>query len=61
MSPSPQHTSEQLKEIVEDQTNTDQGAREVQDEVDSEEVLDPDYPSSVLGTVLNTNNNEFEH
>jgi len=41
---------------------TDQGAREVQEQVeDGEEVLDPDNTSSVLSTVFNTINNEFEH
>ena len=41
---------------------TDQGARDVQEQVeDGEELLDPDNTSSVLSTVLNTINNEFEH
>jgi len=31
MSPSAQLTSEQLKEIIEDEKKTDQGAREVQE------------------------------
>ena len=62
MSPSAQLTSEQLKEIIDDEMKTDQGAREVQEQVeDGEEVLDPDNTSSVLSTVLNTINNEFEH
>jgi len=62
MSPSTQLTSEQLKEIIEDEKKTDEGAREVQEQVeDGEEVLDPENASSVLGTVLNTINNEFEH
>ena len=62
MSPSAQLTSEQLKEIIEDEKKTDQSAREVQEQVeDGEEVLDPDNTSSVLSTVLNTINNEFEH
>jgi len=62
MSPSAQLTSEQLKEIIEDEKKPDQGSREVQEEVeDGEEVLDPDTTSSVLSTVLNTINNEFEH
>jgi len=62
MSPSAQLTSEQLKEIIEDDKNTDKGAREVQDQVeDGEEVLDPANTSSVLNTVLSTINNEFEH
>jgi len=62
MSPSAQLTSEQLKEIIEDEKKTDQGAREVQEQVeDGEEVLYPDNTRSVLSTVLNTINNEFEH
>jgi len=62
MSPCAQLTSEQLKEIIEDEKKTDQGSREVQEQVeDGEEVLDPDNTSSVLSTVLNTINNEFEH
>jgi hypothetical protein len=62
MSPSAQLTSAQLKEIIEDEKRTDQGAREVQEQVeDGEEVLDPDNTSTVLSTVLNTINNEFEH
>jgi hypothetical protein len=62
MSPSAQLTSEQLKEIIEDKKKTNQGAREVQEQVeDGEEVLDPENTSSVLCTVLNTINNEFEH
>jgi len=62
MSLSAQLTSEQLKEIIEDEKNTDKSAREVQEQVeDGEEVLDPENPSTVLNTVLNTINNEFEH
>jgi len=62
MSPSAQLTSEQLKEIIEDEKKTDQGAWEVREQVeDGEEVLDPENTSSVLSTVLNTINNEFEH
>jgi hypothetical protein len=62
MSPSAQLTSEQLKEIIEDEKKTDQGSRDVQEQVeDGEEVLDPDNTSSVLSTVLNTVINEFEH
>ena len=40
---------------------TDKGAREVQEQVDGEENLDPDNTSSVLNPVLNTINNKFEH
>jgi len=62
MSPSAQLTYEQLKENIEDEKKTDQRAREVQEQVeDCETVLDPDNTSSVLSTVLNTINNEFEH
>jgi hypothetical protein len=42
--------------------NTEQGSRELQEQVeDGEEVLDPVNTSSVLSTVLNAINNEFEH
>jgi len=62
MSRSAPLTSEELKEIIEDEKNTDKGAREVQEQVqDGEEVLDPTNTGSVLNTVLSTINNEFEH
>ena len=61
MSPSAQLTSEQLKEIIEDEKKTDQGAREVQEQVDGMENLNPDNTSSVLNTILNTINSEFEN
>jgi len=62
MSPSPQLTWKQLKEIIEDEMKTDQGSRAVQEQVeDGEVVLNPDNTSSVLSTVLNTITNEFEH
>jgi hypothetical protein len=62
MSPSAQLTTEQLKEIIEDEKMTDQGARKVQEQVeDGEEVLDRENTSSVLSTVLNPINNEFEY
>jgi hypothetical protein len=62
MSLSAQLTSEQLKEIIEDEKNTDKGTSEVEEQVeDVEEVLDPENTTSVLNTVLNTINNEFEH
>jgi uncharacterized protein YdeI (YjbR/CyaY-like superfamily) len=62
VSPSAQLTSEQLKEIIEDEKMTDQGAREVQEQVeDGDEVLDPENTRSVLSTVVNSCNNEFEH
>ena len=38
----------------------DQGAREVQGQVDGEEDLDPENSSLVLNTILNTINNEFK-
>jgi len=62
MTPSAQLTSKQLKEILEDQKNTDKGAREVKEQVeDGEEVINPANTSSVLNTVLGTINNKFEH
>ena len=62
MSPSTQLTSEQLKGIIKDKKKTDQGAREVPEQVeDGEVVLDPDDSSSVLSPVFNTINNEFKH
>jgi hypothetical protein len=60
MSPSAQLTSEQLKGIIQDEMKTDQGAREVQEQVDGKD-LNPEYTSSVLYTVLNPINNKFEH
>jgi len=62
ISSSTQLTSEQLKVIIEDDQNTDNGARKVQEQVeDGEEVLDPENTSSVLNTVLYTIINQFEH
>ena len=61
MSPSTKHTSVQLKEIIQDEKHTDQGAREVQEHVGREEDLNPDNTSSVLNTVLNSINNEFKY
>ena len=62
MSQSAQLTSEQLKVIIEDEKNMDKSARDVQEQMeDGEEVLDPVNTRSVLNTVLNTMNNEFEH
>jgi len=61
MSPSAQRTLEQLKEIIGDKKNTDNGASKVQEQVeDGGEVLDPANSSSVLNMVLSTINNEFE-
>jgi hypothetical protein len=61
MSPSAQLTSEQLKDIIEEEQKTDQGARDVQEQMDGEEVLYPDHRSSLLGTVLHSINNVSEH
>jgi hypothetical protein len=61
ISPSAQHTSEPLKEMIEDEMQTDQGSSEVQKQVEhGEPILDLDNTSSILSTVLNTINNEFE-
>jgi len=60
ISPSPQHSLKQLKEIIENTMKTDQGARDVLEPVDGEEVLDQDNSSSVLSTVLNTINNKYQ-
>jgi len=62
MSPSAQHTTQLLKEIIEDEENTEQGARENQEHFDdSDEVLNQDNSISVLWTILNNIYNEFEH
>jgi len=62
MSPSAQLTSEQRKEIIQDEMRTDEGSKEIHEHVeDCKEVLDSDNASSVLSTVLNTISNEFEH
>jgi hypothetical protein len=62
MSLSAQLISEQLKEIIEDKTNTDKSARECQEQVeDSEEVPNAENTLPVLNTVLNIINNIFEH
>ena len=61
MSSSAQLTLEQLKQIFQDEKKTNQGGSEVQEQVDGEEDLNPEKPSSVLNTVLNTINNEIEH
>jgi len=60
MSPSPKLTSEQLQEIMEDKKKTDNSARDVQEQVDGEEVLDPNNTSSELSCVLDTFNDKFE-
>ena len=62
MSPSAKPISERLKEIIEDENKTNKGSREAQEQVeDGEEVLNPDNMSSVVNTVLNTTNNQFDH
>jgi len=61
MSQSPQLSSDQLTEIIQDEKTTNRGAREVQEQVeDGEEVHNPDDTSSVLNAVLNTINNGVE-
>jgi len=48
--------------MIEDEKETNQSAREVQEQVkDGEEILDPPKTSSVLNTVLSTMNYELEH
>jgi len=61
VSPSEQLTLERLKEIIVDQKTSRKDAREVEEQVDGEEVLDPDNSISLLSTVLITITNEFEH
>jgi len=61
MSPSAQLTFQQQKEIFEDERKTGHGAQEVQEQMYSEQVLNPNNTSSVLTSVLNTINNEFEY
>jgi len=61
MSPSAQLTSELLREVSEDEMNTDKGARQVQEQVeDGEKVLDPANTSVVLSMVFSTINNKFD-
>jgi hypothetical protein len=58
MTLSAQLTSKQLKEIIENEKNTGQIAREFQEQVeDGEEVLDRGNSSSVLNMALNAINN----
>jgi hypothetical protein len=52
---------EQLEVIIDNKKITDQGGREVHEQLDGKEVLNPHNPSSALSTVLNTINNKFEH
>jgi len=62
MSLSAQFTSEQLKEIIEDEKNTDKSTRDIPEQVeDGVDVPHPENTCSVLNTVLNTINKQFEH
>jgi hypothetical protein len=61
MTPSIQHTLEQLKEIVQDKVNVDQGTCKVQEQLDASVVVNRDNSSSVLRTVLRTIKNESEY
>jgi hypothetical protein len=62
MSPSAQLTLQQLKEIIEDEMKTDQCSKDVHEQLEhGKAVCDPDNTSSVLRTILNTNNIEFKH
>jgi len=61
MSPSAKLTSEQLKKIIENEKMTGKSARDVQEQVDGKEDLNPENTSSELNTALNTINNQFEH
>jgi len=57
-----QPTSEQLKEIIDDEMKTIQGAKEIQEQVDGKsEDLDPNNTSSALNTYLDPNKNAIEH
>jgi hypothetical protein len=51
----------QLQEIIVDKMKTNPGAREVLEQVDGEEVLDPDNVGSALSTLLDTICSDFEH
>jgi len=60
MGTSPQLTSEQLTEIDEDYKIVENGAREVQEQVEDDQENHPDNSSSVLNSVLNISNNKLE-
>jgi hypothetical protein len=61
VSPSAHVTSEQQKEIIEDEQNTDKGATAVQEQSeDGKEVLDPANTCLLFNIVLGTINNELE-
>ena len=52
----------QLKEIILDEIQTDNGVREAQEQVENgEEVLNPNNTCSGLNVVLNAINNKFKH
>lgn len=55
-----QLTSEELKEMIWNKLNTDQGAKEVQRHVNGKDVLRPDNTCSDMSTVLRIINNELE-
>jgi hypothetical protein len=59
MSPSAQLNLDQLKHIIQNERMSNHGAREAQEQVDVEDVLNPENTSSVVSTVLNTINNEL--
>jgi hypothetical protein len=62
MSPMAHLASVQQAEIMEDENNSDKGAREVKEQVeDGEKVHNPANTTSVLNTVLSIINKEFEH
>jgi len=62
MSVSAQLTSEQLKEISDDEMNTDKETRVVKKQlVDDKEVVAPENTNSVLNRVPNTFSNTFQH
>jgi len=62
MSLSAQLTSDQLKEIIEDEKKTEKSAGDIQAQAeDGDKVRDPEITSSVLNTVPKTINNAFEH
>jgi len=60
MSPAAEFSSQQLKEIMEDNRTMDKGAWEIQEQVQhGEEVFDPGNSSSVLRAELITINNRL--
>jgi len=61
MGPSAPPTLEPRKEIIEDEMKTNKAATQVKEQVEGEEVLNPDDTGSGLSTVLNTMNDGFQH